>query len=161
MSGETVTRRDWVRAMVGAGLAVATVAARRTVGTIPAGTPITVYKDPNCGCCKSWVSHLQGNGFTVASHDRNDMDAIKDSLGVPKALRSCHTAIVGKLIIEGHVPARDIMKAVASPPKGVVGLAVPGMPAGSPGMEVGTQRDRYEVLAFTATGATKVFASHG
>jgi hypothetical protein len=88
------------------------------------------------------------------------MDALKDSLGVPSPLRSCHTAVVGKYVIEGHVPAADLKRLVASAPKGVLGIAVPDMPACSPGMEMGTRRDRYDVIAFSANGKTSVFARH-
>ncbi len=159
MNPETVNRREWLRTMIVAGIAATTIAARRTVLPVLADTAITVYKDPNCGCCKKWITHLEANGFKVSAHDRSDMNALKDSLGVPSALRSCHTAVVGKVVVEGHVPAGDIRNAIARPPKGMIGLAVPGMPAGSPGMEMG-RKDRYDVIAFDAAGATKVFATH-
>ena len=122
---------------------------------------VTVYKDPSCGCCKKWVTHLSANGFSPVARDRTDMDALKDSLGIPPALRSCHTAVVGKFLIEGHVPAADVKRLISTAPKGVLGLAVPGMPSGSPGMEMGGRGDRYDVLAFTADGKTHVFATHG
>jgi hypothetical protein len=160
MNNGSITRREWLRTLMGAGLAITAIAARRTAGFAPADT-IAVYKDPNCGCCRTWIKHLETNGFHVTASDRNDMAAIKDSLGVPAALRTCHTAVVGKLIIEGHVPAADIRKAMTNLPKGVIGLAVPGMPAGSPGMEMGSRADRYDVLAFDVKGAVKVFATHG
>jgi hypothetical protein len=121
---------------------------------------VTVYKDPSCGCCTKWVEHLRTAGLRPTVHDRADMDALKDSLGVPSALRSCHTAVAGKYVIEGHVPADDLRRLVARAPKGVLGIAVPGMPAGSPGMEMGTRRDRFDVIAFSATGTTSVFARH-
>jgi len=89
------------------------------------------------------------------------MNELKDSLGIPAALRSCHTAVVGKLLIEGHVPAEDIKRLISTTPKGVLGLAAPGMPSGSPGMEMPGRADRYDVLAFTADGKTHVFATHG
>jgi hypothetical protein len=146
--------------MISAGFVATTIAARRTVG-LPAAETITVYKDPTCGCCKKWVAHLDANGFRTVAHDRNDMDAFKDSLGIPSSLRSCHTAVIGKLLVEGHVPAADIRKALTAAPKGVIGLAVPGMPTGSPGMEIGSRTDRFDVLAFDAKGAVKVFATHG
>ena len=158
---QEITRRDWLRMVIGAGVTLAIPSARAFALAGSETVAITVYKDANCGCCKKWVSHLQQKGFKVTAYDRTDMDALKDSLGVPQALRSCHTAIVGKLLIEGHVPAEDIRRAMTRSPKGVVGLAVPGMPAGSPGMEVGRHADRYEVIAFSANGTTKVFASHG
>lgn len=121
---------------------------------------ITVYKDASCGCCTKWVDHLRAAGLRPTVHDRSDMDALKDSLGVPQALRSCHTAVAGKYVIEGHVPAADVTALLARPPKGVLGIAVPDMPAGSPGMEMGGRSDRYDVIAFSANGKTSVFAHH-
>jgi hypothetical protein len=121
---------------------------------------ITVYKDPSCGCCTKWVEHLRAAGLRPAVHDRSDMDALKDSLGVPASLRSCHTAVAGKYVIEGHVPAADISRLLSTAPKGVLGLAVPDMPAGSPGMEMPGRRDPYDVTAFSANGKTSVFARH-
>lgn len=122
---------------------------------------LTVYKDPNCGCCAKWISHIKASGLNPVVQDRKDMDALKDSLGIPKDLRSCHTMVAGKLLIEGHVPADDVKKLIATAPKGVLGLAVPGMPTGSPGMENGDRKDRYDVIAFGADGKTHVFATHG
>ncbi len=160
MTHQPINRREWLTNVFGAGAALALMAARPYVpGT--GATAITVYKDPNCGCCKKWVSHLEANGFKVTAHDRTDMDALKDSLGVPKALRSCHTAVVGALLVEGHVPAADIQKAMSGKYTGMVGLGAPGMPAGSPGMEMGGRADRFDVIAFDAKGGTKVFATHG
>jgi hypothetical protein len=121
---------------------------------------LTVYKDPSCGCCTKWIEHLRASGLRPTVHDRTDMDALKDGLGVPAALRSCHTAVAGKYVVEGHVPAADIKRLVNTAPKGIIGIAVPGMPAGSPGMEMGGRIDRYDVLAFSANGATTTFARH-
>ena len=121
---------------------------------------ITVYKDPSCGCCKSWVEHLRTNGFALEVHDRSDMNALKDSLGVPPSLRSCHTAVAGAYVVEGHVPAADSKRLLATKPAKTLGVAVPGMPAGSPGMEMGGRSDRYDVIAFAPGGATRVFARH-
>lgn len=119
---------------------------------------ITVYKDPNCGCCAKWVDHLVKHGFRVTAKDSEDMTAVKAGLGVPPALNSCHTGLVNGYIIEGHVPAADIKRLLVEKPK-VAGLAVPGMPMGSPGME-GPRTDRYDVLTFDKAGKTTVFASH-
>jgi hypothetical protein len=88
------------------------------------------------------------------------MDALKAGLGIPTALRSCHTAVAGKYVIEGHVSAADVKRLLTERPAGTFGLAVPGMPAGSPGMEMGGRRDRYDVIAFGAAGSTRVFAQH-
>lgn len=119
---------------------------------------VLVYKSPTCGCCKLWAQHLQANGFKVRTIDLVDVTPIKESNGVPPALGSCHTAKVGGYVIEGHVPASDIQRLLKERPK-VTGLAVPGMPAGSPGME-GPTRERYEVLTFDKAGRTTVYARH-
>lgn len=119
---------------------------------------VVVYKDANCGCCKKWVDHLRKNGFKVTSHDTRDMNAVKVNAGVKSDLQSCHTAMVGGYVIEGHVPASDIQRLLKQRPK-IAGLAVPGMPAGSPGME-GPTKDKYDVIAFEKSGRTKVFARH-
>jgi len=137
-----------------------TTAAVRTSSTITAAKKptITVYKDPACGCCKKWIEHLVKNGYRVDAKDTPNMTEIKRTLGVPETLTACHTAVVNGYLIEGHVPAADIDRLLEQKP-GVAGLAVPGMPAGSPGMEgMGTQR--YQVLTFDKNGKTKVFASH-
>lgn len=119
---------------------------------------IAVYKDPDCGCCKSWIEHLRKHGFKVVTHDTRDMPTVKTNFGVKTDLQSCHTAMVGGYVIEGHVPAADIQKLLKERPK-VAGLAVPGMPMGSPGME-GPTSQKYDVIAFQKSGATKIFARH-
>ena len=128
----------------------------------PTGAPkkptITVYKDPSCGCCKNWIEHLIKHGYRVDAKDSPDMAQIKNTLGIPGDLKSCHTAVVGDYLIEGHVPAADIDRLLATKPR-VKGLAVPGMPMGSPGME-GPAKQHYQVLAFDRTGKAKVFASY-
>lgn len=158
-----LTRRAWIaRAAATAlsGAAMTTLLPRIGGAAAAKPTPITVYKDPSCGCCKNWVDHLRANGFAPDVHDRSDMDALKDSLGVPAKLRSCHTAVVEKYVIEGHVPAADVKQLLATKPAKTVGVAVPGMPAGSPGMEMGGRVDRYDVVAFAPGGATRIFARH-
>ena len=154
---DALTRREWLLTAAGAVLGTTTLAAA-PYARLWAGTSIVVYKDPACGCCRKWVTHLEAGGFTVVAHDRNDMNALKDSLGIPSALRSCHTAVAGKLLVEGHVPAADIHKALSARSQ-MLGLAVPGMPSGSPGME-GGRAEPYDVIAFDAKGGTKLFASH-
>jgi hypothetical protein len=119
---------------------------------------ITVYKDPSCGCCKSWVEHLIKHGYRVEAKDTPEMTEIKRTLGVPDRLSACHTAVVNGYLIEGHVPAADIARLLKEKPR-VAGLAVPGMPMGSPGME-GPRSQHYQVLSFDKTGKTKVFASY-
>jgi hypothetical protein len=162
MHDTQMTRRAWIARMASTTMSgVVLLALPPTVSAVgPKPITITVYKDPTCGCCTKWVSHLQANGFAPQVHDRSDMDVLKDSLGVPTALRSCHTAVAGKYVIEGHVPASDLQRLLSAKPAGTVGLAVPGMPAGSPGMEMGNRRDRYDVIAFSAAGSTRVFAQH-
>jgi hypothetical protein len=114
--------------------------------------PVAVSKDPSCGCCEAWVEHLRGQGFPVNVTETAEMSRVKARLGVPQALASCHTAEVGGYVIEGHVPAAEIKRLLAERPAGR-GLAVPGMPVGSPGMEVeGTEPDTYEVVLFGANG---------
>jgi hypothetical protein len=121
---------------------------------------ITVQRDPGCGCCLNWVAHLEKAGFKVSITESPEMDAVKDRRGVPKAARSCHTGVVDGYVIEGHVPAADIKRLLKERPA-VVGLAVPGMPAGSPGMEMSNGRTQpYSVLSFDKSGKTSVFASH-
>ena len=107
---------------------------------------IKVSKDPNCGCCTGWVEHLRSNGFVAAVTNSADMQAVKVRLGVPEELASCHTAEIAGYVIEGHVPARAIRRLLAEKPA-ARGLAVPGMPIGSPGMEGGTP-EVYEVILF-------------
>lgn len=119
---------------------------------------VVVYKSPTCGCCKAWVSHLKENGFNVTVHDQYDMQPIKRQMGVPQRLQSCHTAQVGDYVIEGHVPAADIVRLLREKLP-IKGLTAPGMPMGSPGME-GPRKDPYEVLAFQPDGRTSVYARH-
>lgn len=160
MLDRTVTRRAWILALgrtMAAGAAVDVLLSQRARAAAPT---LTVYKDPSCGCCAKWVEHLHAAGLRPEVHDRTDMDALKDSLGVPAALRSCHTAVAGKYVVEGHVPAADIKRLTAIAPKSIVGIAVPGMPSGSPGMEMGGRADHYDVVAFAANGATTLFARH-
>lgn len=119
---------------------------------------ITVYRSPSCGCCKAWATHLEQNGFTVKQVELDDLSEIKAQAGITQRLASCHTALIGRYAIEGHVPAADIKRLVAEKPA-VAGLTAPGMPNGSPGMETG-RKDPYDVLAFTRDGKTTVWASH-
>lgn len=118
---------------------------------------MTVYKSPTCGCCGEWVKHIRAAGLRVETHDLGDVSPIRDRHGVPSALASCHTAIVAGYAIEGHVPADDIKRLLRERPQ-LIGLAVPGMVIGSPGMEQGPPR-RYASFAFDARGH-RVFAQH-
>lgn len=152
-----MNRRDWLQITL-AGLATSTLT-RRAFGA-PSPTRVTVYKSPTCGCCANWVSHMKTNGFTVDAHDVGDemLDQVKTTAGVPAALRSCHIALAGSYAFEGHVPADVVKKVLATKPK-LAGVAVPGMPAGSPGMEMGGRTDPYQVMAFDRQGKSWVFAN--
>ncbi len=141
-----------------AALALTTGAAPVSTAAAPKKPTITVYKDASCGCCKSWVEHLIKHGYRVDAKDTPDMAEVKRALGVPDALKACHTGVVGGYLIEGHVPAAEIARLLKEKPK-VAGLAVPGMPMGSPGME-GPRTQHYQVLSFDKTGKTKIFASY-
>ncbi len=121
---------------------------------------LNVYKTPTCGCCTAWVDHLRANGFSVTVTELDDVTPIARKLGVPDELRSCHTARVGGYFVEGHVPAADIRKLLKERP-GARGIAVPGMPIGSPGMEQGDMKQPYETLIVGADGKARTFASHG
>jgi hypothetical protein len=121
---------------------------------------MTIYMSPTCGCCAKWVEHVEAAGFKTVVHEDEDMETVKDSLGVPKDVRSCHTAQVEKYLIEGHVPAEDIKSLLAKKPA-ASGLAAPGMPASSPGMAVpGQPHEAYDVLLFRRDGKTEVYARH-
>jgi hypothetical protein len=120
-----------------------------------------VYSSPTCGCCSLWVEHLEENGFEVETQYRDDMGQVKVSFGITQQLASCHTGIVNGYLIEGHVPADDIRRLLAEAPDTVRGLAVPGMPIGSPGMEMGDRVDPYDVLAIGTSGELSVFARYG
>jgi hypothetical protein len=116
---------------------------------------MTIYMSPTCGCCAKWVDHMKAAGFKTVVHEDDDMDTVKENLGVPRDVRSCHTAQVEKYLIEGHVPAEDVKKLLAQRPK-AAGLAAPGMPASSPGM-AGEPHEPYDVLLFQSDGKSEVF----
>jgi len=121
-----------------------------------AAADIVVYKSPTCGCCGKWVKHMEDAGFRVDVENRRDLAPIKRELGVPERMQSCHTAKVGDYIVEGHVPA-DLVKRMLDEKPDIKGLAVPGMPMGSPGME-GPRQDPYDVMAIGNDGRLQVFA---
>lgn len=124
----------------------------------PTDNKITVYKSPTCGCCGKWIDHLKANGFEVDSVNMKDMRLIKSMSGIAPQQASCHTAKVGGYVVEGHVPAEDIKRMLSEKPD-IHGLAVPGMPMGSPGME-GPKKDAYDVLSIRHDGSTEVYARH-
>ena len=151
------TRRTWM----------ATAMALLATSTLPvaakaaAPTAVEVWKDPECGCCKDWVDHLQANGFQVKVHESGN-NAVRARLGLPQKLGSCHTALVGGYLIEGHVPASDVRALLLQKPD-ALGLAVPGMPIGSPGMDgpaYGGRKDAYAVLLVARDGSTRVFKNY-
>ncbi|HEY8507755.1 MAG TPA: DUF411 domain-containing protein [Steroidobacteraceae bacterium] len=122
---------------------------------------VDVYKTPTCGCCSKWVDHLREEGFEVRTTDMRDLTDIKARHGVPEQLASCHTALVAGYVLEGHVPGEDVQRLLEERPA-IAGVAVPGMPIGSPGMEIpGSHAQPYEVIAFRNDGSTQVFATHG
>lgn len=133
-----------------------------TVGITAQGRQATVevYKSPTCGCCSKWVDHLRSHGFVVRTTDTDAVDELKTKHGVPRQARSCHTGLVGGYVVEGHVPAADVQRLLKERPA-IAGIAVPGMPIGSPGMEVpGVKPQGFNVIAFAKDGSTRVFASH-
>ena len=119
----------------------------------------TVYKDANCGCCKDWISHAEDNGLGTTAHNVADVALFKDRYGVPTEMRSCHTAITTDgYVFEGHVPAKYMAQFLANPPLQAIGLAVPGMPVGSPGMEYQNKFAPYQVMQINKDGTTQVYA---
>ena len=124
-----------------------------------AAQSIHVYKSPTCGCCGDWIDHLEENGFDVTATDTDDMGKIKADAGLIPGLGSCHTAFVGDYVVEGHVPADDIKRLLSEAPK-ATGISVPGMPIGSPGMEMGDQRDAFDTLLVLRDGEILVFERH-
>lgn len=123
------------------------------------GPQITVYKSPTCGCCKQWIAHLEDKGFNVKAVNVADVTPYKEANGVTPELRSCHTALVDGYVVEGHVPAQDIQRLITEKPQ-LQGLAVPGMPAGSPGMEQPGPKNPYTVVGFDNDGKRIAYSEH-
>ncbi len=172
MTGNVVTASKRVRTVIVSAVVISAAAA---VGMVSAGwrspssaergsarpaLPVAVvYKDPNCGCCRAWVEQMRAAGFGIEVHDvaaATERDAFNRAHGITGALEACHTAIIGGYVVEGHVPPELVVRMLTEHPK-IAGLAVPGMPMGAPGME-GMGSEHYDVLAFTADGATHVYA---
>ena len=153
-----LTRRAFIGASLGT--AAVTLVGRDALAAADAlaKPKMTVYKSPTCGCCTKWVDHVKAAGIDVDARDVDDVSEMKRSLGVPESLWSCHTGVIDGYAVEGHVPAADILRLRKERPK-VLGLAVPGMPAGSPGMEA-PRSQPYEVIAFDKAGKRTVFAKH-
>ncbi len=122
-------------------------------------THFDTYKSPQCGCCADWVTHMQEAGFSMRVNENADLNSIKEQLGIQPRLQSCHTAVhaASNSVFEGHIPASLIRRYLAEQPAGARGLAVPGMPVGSPGMEIGDRRDSYDVLLIMEDGSTPVY----
>ena len=119
---------------------------------------IDVHRDANCGCCKKWIQHLEANGFTVVDHVETNMSAVKQGLGVAPRLSSCHTAVINGKFVEGHVPADQVVALTRR--SDLKGIAVPGMPIGSPGMEMGDRKDAYQVIGLRNDGRDEVVAQY-
>jgi hypothetical protein len=156
--GALMRRRQWLQ--TAAAFAAPTLPA---FAAAQAKVPlIAVWKSPDCGCCKDWVTHLEANGFRVQVHDVGNT-AARARLGIPMALGSCHTGEIAGYAVEGHVPAREIQRLLKEKPRGVAGLAVPGMPVGSPGMdgpEYGSRRDPYDVLLVRKDGSASAYETY-
>jgi hypothetical protein len=156
-----ISRREWLTVTLG-GAAAALVTRAAGALTLPSAKPlqITVYKTPTCGCCRLWVDHAKRvlDRADIRTIDMDNLDEVKAQLGIPESLQSCHTAIAGPYVFEGHVPADLIRKFLGERSK-ALGLAVPGMPLGSPGMDMGGRKERYDVLLFDRTGKTRVYAA--
>ena len=150
------TRRMFLTAMAG-GLAIggAAMFGRGLIGPAKAAAGVTVWKSASCGCCGGWVDHMRKAGFTVTVHEVDDVDPVKARLGVPDRLQSCHTAEVDGYVLDGHVPADSVARLLRERPA-AKGLAVPGMPQGSPGMETGV-KDPYQVVLFGGADGMRVF----
>ncbi|MEN9886354.1 MAG: hypothetical protein RL758_932 [Pseudomonadota bacterium] len=152
------------RTLLRAGLSALTIPATFTTASLAVAQTkplVEVWKDPNCGCCKDWMAHLEANGFAVKAHDQGNT-AARRRLGLPDRYGSCHTATVGGYVVEGHVPAADIQRLLRDKPR-ALGLSVPRMPIGSPGMdgpEYGGQKDPYEVLLIQRDGQSSVYAAY-
>ncbi|MBD1866252.1 DUF411 domain-containing protein [Oculatella sp. FACHB-28] len=156
---------QYVKLVVVCWMAIATVIVLTTASAEAASTPevmseampeIVVYRDPSCSCCGGWMEHLEAQGFQATNMPTPEVDALKQQYGIPDDLTSCHTAIIGGYVVEGHVPAEDIKRLLAERPN-VVGIAVPGMPVGTPGMESGDERESFSVFSFDEQGNTEVF----
>ncbi len=120
---------------------------------------VDVFKNPDCGCCGAWVDHMKAAGFPVKVHETPDTSAVRKRHGIPDEFGSCHTGVVAGYALEGHVPAEDVKRLLAKKPV-AVGLSVPGMPVGSPGMEGGPRKDPFHVLLINKAGRSSVFSSY-
>ena len=143
--------------LLGMALVVSATTSSQAQAPNSAKPAMTVYKSATCGCCEKWVAHMKANGFNVTALDVDDIEVPMKTYGVPSALASCHTAVVGGYVVEGHVPADLVTKMLREKPA-IAGIAAPGMPVGSPGMEVPGYKDAYRVMSFDKAGKTAVYA---
>jgi len=151
MSVHSINRRNLLIGAASLALAMPALAANYP--------PVAAYRNPGCGCCEKWAESLRQAGFTVTMEDDASLDERRAKLGVPANLAGCHSATIGDYVIEGHVPAEDIVTFLEKKPE-ARGLAVPGMPVGSPGMESSEPAESYDVFIFTADGKSEVYARH-
>ena len=157
MKSTLTTRRQALHALAALGAASALPALAQS----PQPTAFEVWKDASCGCCGDWIDHMQSNGFKAIVHDSGN-NAMRARLGLDKRYGSCHTALVGGYVIEGHVPAREVQRLLREKPQ-ALGLAVPGMPIGSPGMDgpvYGGRKDKYDVLLVQRDGSSRVYQAY-
>jgi hypothetical protein len=155
-------QRVWAVCLLGIWMASACAGESRwDQSTPPLSTPvkIRVHRSGSCTCCGKWLQHMKQHGFQVEDVLEDDMDAVKDRLGIPQELRSCHTAEVSDHVVEGHVPAGDIKRLLGSK-SGPYGLSVPGMPVGTPGMEMGNRRVAFSVIGFDRHGKKAVYSEY-
>ena len=146
------------RALLIVGVSAAATAA--CAQTTRPSSDLAVYKSPTCGCCSAWVEHMTAAGFQVQTTEVADPGVVRRARGVPDTLAACHTAVIGRYVLEGHVPAEDVRRLLAERPD-ALGLAVPAMPLGSPGMEMPDgRREAYDTLLVLNGGGTRVFARH-
>ncbi|MEA5463596.1 DUF411 domain-containing protein [Leptothoe sp. PORK10 BA2] len=129
------------------------------ISQVALASEINVFRSPTCGCCGLWIEHMRDAGFQVNDQITEDMAAVKEQYGVPENLTSCHTTVVNGYVVEGHIPAEDVARLLTEKPD-IAGIAVPGMPMGSPGMESGDYVEPYTVFAFGKSGETTTFSEH-
>ena len=153
---QRVTRRT---ALQGALIGLATFSLSNLAIARSDPNQITVWKTASCGCCKEWVAHLRKNGFQVVTKDVKETAPVRKKLGLPEKFGSCHTASLAGYVLEGHVPAQEIRRLLRDKPA-AIGLAVPGMPVGSPGMEMDITGDAYDVLLVLSNGSSRVYQSY-
>ncbi|BAY82861.1 hypothetical protein NIES267_23460 [Calothrix parasitica NIES-267] len=140
--------------------AIASTWDKETAPLLSSSKEVSVYRSPYCGCCEDWIKHMQKHGFQIKDDVKTEnMEAVKQEYQVPSQLESCHTAIIDGYVIEGHVPADDIKRFVAQSPK-QIGLSVPGMVSGSPGMEMGNKKDPFSIVSFDNNGEMQIFKEY-